>query len=352
MKEHHGIILHQKLIPLDLEHHGPFVRLPHGDVVGPDTKAFLRSSDGGASWTWWPYFEYGERDKEYKALSERTLLLTREGVLILSFVNANEVFWDWDNETKTFTTARNCHYVMRSLDEGKTWEEVNMLHDRWTGDVRNAIELKSGRIVISSMNFLNHPPRHSVLTYVSDDQGETWQHSNIIDLGGRGHHGGVSEATIAERTDGSLLMYLRTNWQRFWRAISYDGGLSWRDIGPSSIETGSAPGLLKRLASGRLMLLYNPIYPEGESDYPTRGGDNIWSEVPVSNHRSELAVRFSEDDGESWSDPVVLMRHPAEDSTGWISYPEALEYEPGLIWVTTMQGGPGARAAFHEADFV
>ena len=67
------------------------------------------------------------------------------------------------------------------------------------------------------------PQPHATLTCVSADEGKTWQRGNIIDLGGRGHHDGAIEATVAELSTGRLLMLIRTNLDRFWEAYSDDG---------------------------------------------------------------------------------------------------------------------------------
>ena len=236
---------------------------------------------------------------------------------------------------------------MRSLDGGGTWTDIQKLHDDWTGAIRDIIQTRSGRVVFTSMKLLHNPGRHSVLTYASDDDGASWHPSNVLDLGGVGHHGGVTEATICELSDGRLFMLLRTNWSQFWFAISTDGGDSWHPMGPAGIEASPAPGLLVRLASGRIALFYNQLYPEGERTWPLVGGDGLWSSVPVCNHRAELSVAFSEDECESWSAPVVLARDPEQ---GWISYPYAFEVAPGVLWLTTMQGG--LRLKMREADFV
>jgi len=67
--------------------------------------------------------------------------------------------------------------------------------------------------------------------------------------------------------------------------------------------------------------------------------------ITVSNYREELSLAFSDDEGESWSEPVVVARHKGK----WLSYPYAFEVEPGCIWLTTMQGNVGAE--FQESDF-
>ena len=124
------------------------------------------------------------------------------------------------------------------------------------------------------------------------------------------------------------------------------GGLTWGEIGPSKIDASSAPGLLKRLESGRLVLVWNRYFPEGQTEFPLTGGDRQWSEVPVSNHRLELSLMFSDDDGRKWSDPVVIARI----ARGSLAYPYLFEAEPGELWITTMQGG--LRVKLKEQDFV
>ena len=151
---------------------------------------------------------------------------------------------------------------------------------------------------------------------------------------------------LVELGDGRLWKLIRTNWKVFWQAYSDDDGVSWRTIGPSKIDASSAPGLVTRLESGRLMLVWNRYFPEGKTEFPLSGGDNQWSEIPVSNHRLELSVMFSDDDAKTWSKPVVIARN----KKGWISYPYVYEARPGELWITTMQGG--LRVKLREADFV
>ena len=323
-----------RTLPIDMM--GPFVTLGEGELLTVDDRAVLLSSDGGQSWHSHALFSYGRNEKEHKISQERALLRSRNGTIVLSFLDLNERHFTWRDELRDILPGNRLpHCVTRSLDGGRSWEGVQMLHQEWTGDVRDMIQTRSGRIVISSMKMLSGPGRHGVLTYCSADEGATWTASNLIDLGGCGHHGGVSEAALVELRDGRLWMLLRTNWGRFWQAFSGDEGLSWREIGPSAIAASSAPGLLRRLESGRIALLWNRPLPEGAQQYPLRGGDGLWSEVPVSNHREELSLAFSEDEGKTWSPPVVLARCARSS----LSYPRVLEARSGELWVTTMQGG-------------
>lgn len=322
---------------------GPFTRLRDGAILTVNESSVLISHDGGG--TWQSFSIFGP-DPDFKIRPERALISTRNGVIVLAFANENErANWDWNPEISDSPGARLPTYAVRSLDGGKTWQDLQKLHDSWTGAIRDMIETADGKVVFTTMMMQHDPGRHSVLTYVSEDDGESWTRSNVIDLGGVGHHGGVSEATVVQLRDGRLWKLIRTNWKVFWEAYSEDGGYSWRTIGPSQIDASSAPGFLKRLASGRLVLVWNRLYPEGSDEYPLRGGDKQWSEVPVSNHREELSIAFSEDDGRTWSQPVVIARNPGQR----VSYPYVFEAHPGELWITTMQGE--LRVSLREADF-
>ena len=336
--------LHQRCQTPPCDKVGPFVHLGDGGILTVDSENALVSRDGGETWNATPLFV---NVKACRTNNERALLRTRQGVIVLAFYNLNEMVWTWDSQLGELRPgARLPTYAIRSLDDGKTWQNLQMLHEAWTGDIRDIIETSDGLIVFTSMQMLLNPTRHVIVTYSSDDQGVTWARSNIIDLGGKGDHGGAMEATIEELEDGRMWMLIRTNLDRFWEAFSDDGGKFWRVIRPSNIDASSAPGMLKRLSSGRLVLVWNRLYPVGEDNYQRRGGDGLVSEVPASWHREELSIAFSDSEGETWSKPVVIARKPGAR----LSYPYVFEYQPGELWITTTQGG--VRIMLREKEFV
>jgi len=346
-----GLTLDPRLTPLTDDRLGPFVTLGDGSILSIDTDSTSVSTDGGQTWSApRPIFS---KDQNLLVSSERAMLRTREGTIIAAFMNLTERSWTWDNALGDAPGATLPTYVMRSVDDGKTWQDVQKLHDEWSGAVRDMIETEDGRVIFTAMKMQHDPGRHAVLTYSSNDQGATWKASNLIDLGGAGHHGGVTEPTLTQLKDGRLWMLIRTNWSEFWSAYSNDGGKFWSVIQPSGIPASSAPGMLRRLASGRLMLLWNRLYPDGKSEWPLSGGDNLWSATPVSNFREELSIAFSDDDGKTWTAPEVIASSAdskLEGSSRWISYPYVFEPKPGEIWITTMQGG--LRVKVSEWNFV
>jgi sialidase-1 len=334
--------VHPKTAPLPTKILGPFVQMSDGRVAAVDKEGVHASNDGGKTWESWPM----ELGIPFTVSNERALIYTRDNTLILACMNISEKVWKWNSAIHDADPGTMLPtYAVRSRDNGKTWEAPIKLHDEWSGCVRNMIQTADAKIVFTAMRLLNKPGRHSVLTYASVDDGASWKPSNVVDLGGNGHHGGATEATVIELRDKRLWKLIRTNFGSFWQAWSEDG-FYWRTISPSKIPASSAPGQLLRLESGRIALLWNRPYPEGESTFPMRGGDNEWSEFPVSNHRWELSLAFSEDEGATWTDAVVLARQ----KDAWLAYPYLFEYRPGEIWLTTMQGD--VRVSFQESDFV
>jgi hypothetical protein len=338
--------VHESVVKLPHDHQGPFVKRDDGAIVAIDSKDSLVSHDLGKTWQNQPLFAPQQQtERPITVSNERALLRTESGTIVASFMNLRQRNWTWKNQLHDAPDAVLPAYAMRSLDGGRTWQDLHKLHDDWTGAIRDIIQTKEGRIVIAAQKMLHNPGRHATITYWSDDDGKTWQAGNTIDLGGQGHHGGNMEPTLVELADGRVWMLIRTNWGEFWSAWSYDGGRTWRVLEPSGIKASSAPAIVERLASGKLAMVWNQPYPEGKDSFKLSGGDGLWSETPVSNHREELSIAFSSDEGQSWTKPIVLARQAGK----WLSYPYLFEPQPGILWLTTMQGG--LRLQLREDDF-
>jgi hypothetical protein len=256
------------------------------------------------------------------------LLRTRQGTLVLVYINFADYRFEWDEELNE--PKEGCKleaWAVRSLDGGRTWVDNQRLLGGYNANFFGLIQTSSGRLVVPFEHLAYEPGRFVVCSCYSDDEGKTWKRSNWIDLGGHGDHDGAMEPTLAELSDGRLLMLIRTSLDRFWQAISEDGGRYWRTILPSSLDASNSPGYLLRLQSGRLLLAWNRLNPEGRTWERTawRRG----TEFPSSWHREELSLAFSEDDGRTWTTPLVLARQVG----GQLSYPYLLERRPGEIWV-------------------
>lgn len=336
------LTFHPKTSPTPTDMLGPFIHLSGGRIMTVERSIMMSSADGGRTWTDKSIFAPGV---SFNISRERTLLKTKEGTILLACMNLKERVWNWNSKiNEAGPGTRLPTYLLRGPDEGARWEEPKLMHEEWTGAVRDMIQMKNGRIVFVSQYLAPNPSRHVTVTYSSDDDGRTWKRSNVIDLGGHGHHDGAIEGTLEQLKDGRVRMLLRTTYGAFWDAISEDG-IYWTTIRKSNIPAATAPAMFTRLSSGRLALVWNRPFPEGKTEYKLQGGKGAWAERPASNHRGELSIAFSEDDGEGWSKPVVIARQPGAS----LAYPYVFELEPGKLWITTMQGG--IRLQLKEADF-
>ncbi len=326
---------------------GPFIHLADGSILTVDSNKSCISTDGAKTWTEYQIFS---DTTTFNMAPPRLIIRTKGDIIIMAFVNLKErANWNWRKDIHDSQGAILPTYAISSLDGGKTWQDVQKLHDDWTGSIRDIIETSDGSIVFTSMIMRHNPGHHTVLTYTSKDEGKTWTASNIIDLGGTGNHSGVMESTVAQLKDGRLWMLLRTNWGNFWQTFSDDDGLTWKEVGPTDIDASSSPGLLRRLQSGRLVLVWNRLFPEGKKEYSLRGGDGNLAEVPASWQREELSIMFSDDDGKTWSKPTVIARVTKKDTQ--LSYPSIFEAKPGELWITTRFQGDLTIKLF-EKDFL
>jgi sialidase-1 len=316
--------LHPLAVPLPFRHQGPFVTAGDGGVLCVDAQHALHSNDEGQTWTEMPIFR-GDAEKKYAVSDERALLRTRGGVVIAAWMNTNELKsppgWNWGAPNVDWRDFVLPTYVCRSLDDGKTWEEPVFLNKPWCGCIHSLIEIQGGRIVLIGQEII--PAwRHATVVFVSDDQGRTWQRSNVLDIGqGRHDHAGSCEGTVVERQDGSLYQLLRTETGWLYEALSRDGGLHWEDFRQSQLRSVTCCAQLARLADGRVALLWN--HPPRH--LPNSGGS-----------REELSIAFSSDECGTWSPPHVVAANYG--SGGRVSYPYLYERRPGELWITTMQG--------------
>lgn len=320
---------------------GPYIRLKDGSVLTIEASSAFVTKNIGKTWTETPMFP----GQDIKISNERALLRTREGTIVAVFMNMADFHWKWlDAERRASPEVRSDVWAARSLDEGKTWIDVQRIQRGYCGAVRDIIQTKTGRLVVTAQDLSADRTRHWSLTHSSADQGKTWTASNIIDLGGSGHHDGAIEPTVEQLRDGRLWMLIRTSFDKFWQAESADDGVRWTAMAPTSIDASTAPALVKRLHSGRLILLWNRAQPEGKT-LERRAGGQAYAQ-PVLAQRGELSMAFSDDDGKTLSEPVVIVREAGKS----LAYPYLFEREPGELWITTMQGE--VRIRLMERDFV
>lgn len=318
--------VHPLCRPLKATSNGPFVELADGVVMTIDKTGMRVSKDDAVTWSEGtavcPGIAGGPPGRQEPAAFY--VVRTRSGTLVAIYLDFTTYKFRWDNSANEPIECCLEIWAIRSLDGGKTWTDRHRVLEGYNPNFFGFIQTKSGRLIATVPHLAPSPGRYVACSLFSDDDGKTWKRSNLIDLGGHGHHSGAMEPSVVELSDGRLMMLIRTHWGRFWQAFSDDGGLSWRTILPCQIESTSAPGYLLKLQSGRLALVCN-----GEAD------------------RKELVLYFSEDDGKSWTPPVVIARQ----KDGQISYPFMMERRAGELWITAGFAPVPLRLRVDEAAF-
>lgn len=138
----------------------------------------------------------------------------------------------------------------------------------------------------------------------SKDHGETWERCEA----GRKFGIAFDEGMILERKDKTLAYYARTAEKLLAWSVSDDlEGSHWKDGEYIPILSGCSRFFIKRLRSGRVLLIHN--------DSQLR--------------RTDLCAKLSEDDGKTW--PYSLHLDEAQDKAHHVTYPDAVETEDGYI---------------------
>jgi predicted neuraminidase len=135
---------------------------------------------------------------------------------------------------------------------------------------------------------------------VSADRGSGWS-----------FHGAVEapewalENMLLERTNGTLLMLTRTGAGVLWQSTSADGGRTWSAGTPSTIINPDVRFCLRRVSSGRVLLI----------------------NTPHPRERTGLRAYLSErDDGSGFAGGLEL------DDRTQVSYPDAVQADDGTLY--------------------
>ena len=148
-------------------------------------------------------------------------------------------------------------------------------------------------------------PMRGANVFVSTDQGATWERRGMATFPNPDWH----EHMIVERRDGSLWMLARTA-KGIMECTSIDKGKTWSVPVDSAIRHPNARFHIRRLASGRLLLI--------------KHGDQIDAHVG----RVQLSAWLSDDDGVTWNGGLVL------DERKGISYPDGFQAPDGTIYIS------------------
>lgn len=187
-------------------------------------------------------------------------------------------------------------FVTASEDDGQSWARPRELTDtvklpEWTwyatGPGAGIAHSKTGRLLIPCDHIEAKTKRYFSHVIYSDDHGASWK------LGGSTPRDKVNECEVVERSDGSLLLNMRSydpTVKARQVAVSRDGGLTWSDQRPESALIEPICQASIRRADAKTLLFSNPASRE---------------------KRSNLTVRASGDDGKTWERRLTLHAGPS-----------------------------------------
>ena len=344
--------IHPKAKTLSLSHNGPMIVLD-GDTLFRVTRGGKQiSKDDGKTWSKpVPIYDGPPPGRHNGGL----LLKTRKGTIVFVYGDPDTRVLKMDRKTgEVSKDTRNDVWAIRSTDGGETWtdrQEISRFHhdeSPYCLSLINFTQLKDGTIVVPLQLRRRNPNRNVITSVSSKDEGKTWLRSEtVLDVGGGGLHDGLLEPSIIGLADGRAYMLIRSNLDRLYESFSSDGGLTWTKEKPTELDASSSPPYLLRLKSGRILLIWNRLFPTGSSETRRKQGIGH-SRVAASWHREELSIAFSDDECRTWSEPVVVARQKGAQ----LAYPFALERRPGEIWITTRyRVKPFLQLKIDESDF-
>lgn len=249
------------------------------------------------------------RKKGLRVWSKPEILVTSPGKppgnAILFSDKRNRVWLVWGRMDGTQPMSRGtgwdaCQLFYRtSSDSGATWSaDKPFYHDTLGWLPRNLpIFLSDGTLIVPISDERNGHGVDLSFFLASKDNGETWTQSGIMR--------GGEQPTFIERSDGTLLAYLRA-YPNIKASQSHDHGKTWSTPEPTQWKNPDSGISMRRLKNGHVLLVFNN----------------------QDNARSPLHITRSLDEGRTWSKPLELEPNPGE-----YSYPSVLQTSDGKIHI-------------------
>lgn len=202
-----------------------------------------------------------------------------------------------DDDGETFSEPVDVTSAFEELRKDYDWKVIA------TGP-GHGIELRFGRLIVPvwlSLGTGGHAHRPSVVaTIYSDDDGKTW-HAGEIAAHDSPELVNPSETVVVELSDGRVMLNLRSESKAHRRAvvISRGGSSDWsQPIFQKELLEPICMGSLIRVSGKEACLIFaNPDNLERTGAEPKPG---------QSRDRKNLTLKFSDDDGKTWTRSRVL----------------------------------------------
>jgi sialidase-1 len=195
-------------------------------------------------------------------------------------------------------------FLLFSTDDGLTWSApkeitASVKKPDWTWyatgpchGIQTERGPAKGRLIIPCDHIEAGTNKYFSHIIYSDDHGKTWK------MGGTTPQDQVNECTVAELTDGRLMLNMR-NYDRTQKArkisVSENGGLLWGDIYADKT-------LIEPICQGSL--LTHTFADAG-------AGKMLFLNPADENSRINMTLRLSADEGKSWIKSLVLHPGPS-----------------------------------------
>jgi Neuraminidase (sialidase) len=280
---------------------------PFGKVV------LYESCDGGKTWSAPRIIANGpldDRDAGLVVTPAGTWLINYFTSLAFASINTKETtpaHWKEVEDKLTISTIKAEHgfFMMRSEDQGKTWSEKYLIP---VNNVHGPIVLNDGSLFYCGRGLWNScmttaTLANEIVSLRSTDDGKTWEEiSKYYSKEIEGHDFSKwHELHSIQTADGSIIAQIRHD-NSTWQMSSKDGGKTWENL---HRVCGGFPSHLMKLADGRLLMSYG----YRRENYGNR-------------------CRISSDNGQSWSEPMILSGNaPSLD----LGYPSTVQLSDGTL---------------------
>ena len=293
----------------------------------------MRSTDEGQTWSWPETVLDGpidDRDAGVLETAKGSLLVTTFTSLAYEPILANaESKGDWVEEKLVRWQAAHNRinakqrqnalgvWMKRSTDGGISWSGR---FDCLVNSPHGPIQLADGRLLYAGKELYGDSQRVGVCE--SSDDGQTWQWLAEIPTRDGDNRKDYHELHAVETRNGEIIVQIRNhntqNSRETLQCRSMDGGKTWRK--PHGIGVWGLPSHLLKLRDGRLLMSYGH------------------RRAPLGNQ-----ARISEDDGQTWSNPIFITR---DGVSGDLGYPSTVELKDGTllsVWYEKLHDSPFAQ---------
>jgi len=191
-------------------------------------------------------------------------------------------------------------WMLRSTDNGTSWSTPYRVP---LNSPHGPCQLASGALLYAGKSLWQTPTRVGVC--ISDDDGVTWNWLSDIPPRPGDSIDRYHELHAVQTKSGRVIVHIRNhnsaNDRETLQTVSDDGGRSWTE--PVAIGVWGLPSHLMNLADGRVLMTYG-------------------------HRRSPLGIqaRLSADDGDHWSDAMILY---GQGKTSDLGYPSTVQLSSG-----------------------